>query len=188
MVKSNASIQHHYEVAKATWLKLSSEIRIPSVEELMGASTEDLVNVLDNANPLLNTLDLDLSPEQDTIQELSSTVTIGLSAHQARGMVQPHMDPSNRTVLVQTLMHLDDFTKQCIIQLDLMPVTDNTEVSDTLAHLSTVSEAMLLQCTLNARWMMDPPTKTLLLNPASSNTLPPPDTHCPTLMPASSWQ
>ena len=144
MVKSNASIQHHYEVAKATWLKLSSEIRIPSVEELMGASTEDLVNVLDNASPLLNTLDLDLSPEQDTIQELSSTVTIGLSAHQARGMVRPHMDPSNRTVLVQTLMHLDDFTKQCIIQLDLMPVTDNTEVSDTLAHLSTVSEAMLL--------------------------------------------
>lgn len=53
----------------------------------MGALTEDLVNVLDNAKPLLNTLDLDPSPEQDTIQELSGTVTICLSAHQARAMV-----------------------------------------------------------------------------------------------------
>lgn len=64
------------------------------------------------------------------------------------------MDPSNRIVLVQILMHLDDFTNQYIIHclLDLnMPATGNTEVSDTLAHLSTAGEAMDLQCNLDAR-------------------------------------
>lgn len=115
----------------------------------MGVLIEDLVNIVHNAtNLLLNALDLNLSLEQDTIHELSSTVTIGLSVYWVWGMVQPHMDLGDRMVLIQTLMCLNNFTKQCILHSPSnsnRPTPEDTEVSDMLAQLSTASEVMALQ-------------------------------------------